>query len=582
MRQSPIVLVAVFAGLFAWGSSGSAEDSEASRAALRVHLQDGSVAVLTEGQDLYLEASPRRGEGLLSFARRFCSSGDAASLVAAENGGSQKLLAGIRYRIPFSTLDGNYQVQVVRGLFEDDRAVAEGWQHRVLSANGHSRESLWNLAEWFTGQGENYQAIRESNRLDDDDLAPGQMILVPANLLRPSLRSALPPSSPYHLQYSADQKGEFAIYRLKPGEALYSSVVVRFTGRVFAEDVNGLAREVAARSGIRDVTDIPIGYEVKVPFSLLLPEYLPAGHPKRQEYEQGLMASAQFSNVVTASRLSGVTVVLDAGHGGNDVGASVSGVWESLYVYDIMVRAMQILRSSTAASVIATTQDGRAHAVAQQDQLSYSKGHRVLTTPNYQIEDSRVGVHLRWYLSNSIYRQAVENGGDPDKVVFVSIHADSLHPSLRGAMVYIPGAKYRSGTYGKSGSVYASRREVKERPQVSYSSRERVKSEGLSRELASNILGAFHERGMVVHPDKPIREKVIRQRRAWVPAVLRYNAIPAEVLVEVCNLANAQDRNLIQTAKFRQQVAEAIVSGILSYYGQAEGDDGPRVAAAGR
>jgi N-acetylmuramoyl-L-alanine amidase len=189
---------------------------------------------------------------------------------------------------------------------------------------------------------------------------------------------------------------------------------------------------------------------------------------------------------------------------------------------------------------------------------------------------------LRWYLANSIYRQAVQNGGDPDKVVFVSIHADSLHPSLRGAMVYIPGARYRTGTYGKSGAVYASRREVQERPRVSYSSRERVKSEGLSRELASNILGAFHEKGLAVHPDKPVREKVIRKRRAWVPAVLRYNAIPAEVLVEVCNLANSQDRKLIQSTRFRQQVAEAVVSGILSYYGQGEGAGDLRVAASGR
>jgi N-acetylmuramoyl-L-alanine amidase len=357
---------------------------------------------------------------------------------------------------------------------------------------------------------------------------------------------------------------------------------VRFTGRVFAEDVNALAREVAVRSGIRDVTDIPIGYEVKIPFHLLLPEFLPTGHPERREYERGLLASAQFSNEVTANRLNGVTVVLDAGHGGKDVGASVSGIWESLYVYDIMVRTMKLLESSTAATVIATTQEGTGHSVAERDQLTYSKGHRVLTTPNYQIEDSRVGVHLRWYLANSIYRQAVEKGGDPDKVVFVSIHADSLHPSLRGAMVYIPGARYRSGTYGKSGAVYASRSEYKERPQVSYSDRERVRSEGLSRELASNILGAFHDRGLAVHADKPVREKVIRQQRAWVPAVLRYNAIPSEVLLEVCNLANTEDRNLIQTAGFRQQVAEAIVRGILSYYGQAEGDQGLRVAVAGR
>ena len=175
---------------------------------------------------------------------------------------------------------------------------------------------------------------------------------------------------------------------------------------------------------------------------------------------EGLLASARFSNQVRTSSLQGVTLILDAGHGGTDVGASLSGVWESLYVYDIMVRTKLLLESTTAAKVVATTMEGSTHLAADRNQLPYSKKHRVLTTPNYTIEDSRVGVHLRWYLSNSIFRQAVKQGGDPEKVVFISIHADSLHPSLRGAMAYIPGAKYRGGTYGKGGTVYASRREV--------------------------------------------------------------------------------------------------------------------------
>jgi N-acetylmuramoyl-L-alanine amidase len=293
------------------------------------------------------------------------------------------------------------------------------------------------------------------------------------------------------------------------------------------------------------------------------------------------LASARFSNQVRTSSLQGVTLILDAGHGGKDVGASLSGVWESLYVYDIMVRTKHLLESTTAAKVVATTMEGSTHLVAGRDQLPYSKKHRVLTTPNYTIEDSRVGVHLRWYLSNSIFRQAVKQGGDPEKVVFISIHADSLHPSLRGAMAYIPGAKYRGGTYGKGGAVYASRREYKERPKVTFAKRDLVKSEGLSRDLAQNVIQAFRREDLEVHPYKPIREKVIRSRRSWVPAVLRYNAVPAEILLEVCNLANSEDRRLVQTGAFRQQVAAAIVRGILSYYDGADGDAAIQVAATG-
>jgi N-acetylmuramoyl-L-alanine amidase len=84
-----------------------------------------------------------------------------------------------------------------------------------------------------------------------------------------------------------------------------------------------------------------------------------------------------------------------------------------------------------------------------------------------------------------------------------------------------------------------------------------------------------------VHPDKPVRGKIIRGRRKYVPAVIRFNAVPSKVLLEVCNLANTKDRSLIQTQEFRQQVAEAIVRGILGYYGQSEGTAELQVAMTG-
>ncbi len=65
--------------------------------------------------------------------------------------------------------------------------------------------------------------------------------------------------------------GEYAVYRLQRGEALYSAVVVRFTGQLLAVQVNETAMEIAARSGIDDVTDISVGYPVKIPLDLLLP-----------------------------------------------------------------------------------------------------------------------------------------------------------------------------------------------------------------------------------------------------------------------------------------------------------------------
>jgi N-acetylmuramoyl-L-alanine amidase len=376
------------------------------------------------------------------------------------------------------------------------------------------------------------------------------------------------PEKPFLLEYGVDKEGEYAIYRLRPGEALYSSVVVRFTGRVFAADVNALASQIARRSGIPDVTDIPIGYRIKVPLDLMQPEFLPEGHPKRKEYEESLRASARFSNQVKARGLSGITVILDAGHGGQDSGATLGGVWESLYVYDIALRVKKVLEEQTAARVLVTTRDGGEYRVQEADVLPFSRGHAVLTTPPYPIQDPKVGVNLRWYLANSLYRKTLQTDKDPQKVVFLSIHADSLHPSLRGVMAYIPAADMRDGVYSKNGAVYTSRKEVQENPSVTFPRSQREESEGLSRELAKQIVAAFQSGGLPVHPFKPVRDKIIRNDSEWVPAVLRYNSIPSKILLEVCNLANDQDRKLIQTRSYRQKVADSVVRGILAYYGQ--------------
>lgn len=552
---------------------------------VRAPLGGGLVGVLTAEGEVFLEAPPLAGEGLLAFSRRLTGGEEAAPVIAAHNGGDERLLAGIRYRVPLASLTPELQRRVLEGLHPGDAGRGDGWHHRVRAGgNGVTPgASLWGIAHWFTGEGGNFRAIREYNGLIDNDPDPGETVVIPAALLRPAFRAVLPAEEDpsYRLHYERRDGEEVAVYRLQPGEALYSSVVVRFTGRVHAEDVNSLALDIARRSRIRDVTDIPVGYAVEIPFDVLLPEFLPPSHPRRVDYEASRTASAQYTNPVTARGLEGITVILDAGHGGRDVGASWDGVWESLYVYDVMVRVKRLLETHTAATVHPTTRDGKNFRSEDRDRLSYSRGHEVLTDPPYSLEDSTVGVHLRWYLANSLFRRAVRQHGDPQKVVFVSLHADSLHPSLRGAMAYIPGVLSSSVSYGKSGTVFTSRREVRESPRVSFSRGELLRAEGLSRQLAEEVIGSFTARGFGVHPYKPVRERVIRQRREWVPAVLRYNEVPAKMLLEICNMANPEDRALLQTREFRQGVAEAIVEGILRYYGE-QPLDAPGLQVAGR
>lgn len=142
-------------------------------------------------------------------------------------------------------------------------------------------------------------------------------------------------------------------------------------------------------------------------------------------------------------------------------------------------------------------------------------------------------------------------------------------------MVYIPGEKYLKSSFGKSSGLYTARREVREAPRVSFSRRDRIKAEGVSRHLAEKIVAAFRSLSLPLHAFQPIRRNVIRGGREWVPAILRYNRIPARVLVEVCNLNNPDDRRLLVSRAYRDKVAQAIVSALVEFYG---GEKGQRVA----
>lgn len=557
------------------------EVAPAVAATRRAALPGGMVASLSEDQEIFLEATPAKSEGLIAFSRRLTGTGAHAQTISRLNGEPRRLLLGVRYKVPYEVLAGPTKVRLIQALFPSDSGAAHGWIHQVPEDGAD--HSLWRLAEWFTGRGQNFSALREYNRLPDNTLPAGQGIVIPAELLLPDFLGTLPlPVAPTgsDFGYERTDEGEFLVYRLKRGEALYSSVVMRFNGSIFAEDVNALAREIAKLNGIRDVTDIPVGWAVRVPFDLLLPEFLPPHDPRRLEYERNRSESEQYTNTVRTSTLAGITVILDAGHGGQDPGALPGGVWESTYVYDIMLRIKTVLEARTAAEVAPTTRDGRSFQLVDLDKLPRSRAHEVLTDPPYPIVDTTAGTHLRWYLANSIHRAATRRSGDPQKTVFISIHADSLHSSVRGAMAYIPAAGLTDGEYGKSGSVYTSRKEVREQPRVDFSRSERVKSEGLSRQLASHLLSSFKKHGLPVKAEKPIRDRVVRCRRCrpWVPAVVRRNAVPAKLLLEVCNLNNDEDRRLLQTRAFRQRVAEAVVDGILAYYGQSAGVD--RVAAS--
>jgi N-acetylmuramoyl-L-alanine amidase len=523
------------------------------------------------GDEVLALLRPLPGEGLDAFTRRVTDDPSTKKEIRKQNGGLKYLRKGVFVRVPYRLLAGNYQKIAIEALFPEDRATPAGWEHRVAALTGNP-ESLWRIAEWFTGDGANYRDIRRSDSIASLETSPGQLVLVPQRLLSPAFREAVAVASPEEaapspLAYGRDEQGRYAVYRLQKGEALYSAVVVRFTGRVHAEDVNAKAAEIARRSGIADVHSIPVGYEIKIPIDDLAAEFRPADDPARIAEEKERLAASQFTNKVRTASLSGVTLVLDAGHGGRDTGAIVNGMQEADYVYDIACRLERLVKARTRARVVPTVGREAPCPGPHTEGLEDSRDARVLTTPPYPIDDAVVGVNFRWYLANSILKHSGKNGGRPDRTVFLSLHADSLHPAVRGTMVYIPGEKFLAGSYGKKGEPYASRREVREAPRVSFSRRERIEAEGISRDLAEHIVASFRSSGLPLHAFEPIRRNVIRGGREWVPAILRYNRIPARVLVEVCNLNNPEDRDLLRTRAYREAVAGALVEALIDFYG---------------
>jgi N-acetylmuramoyl-L-alanine amidase len=448
----------------------AALDTPSATAGETLPLSDGLRIRVVQGRHIELEVLPEAEDSYVEVARRMCGETTGGPSVSKYND-FVRIDPERWVRIPFYMLAEDYRALVLRRLFPKDRLEGDDWIHIARSGLiATYDEGLWQVAEWYTGDGSRFSELLKVNDLDSPELTSGQEVLIPGRLLL-SVFGRRQASDDGSLEYAEDTRGPYAGYRLKRGEALYSAVVVRYTGRTDSDDVNALAKELAERSGIADITDIPVDYLVKIPLDVLEPEYLPASHPRRREAEaaRARVATSLKKQPVakTGGGLEGVVVILDPGHGGRDLGTQNNGVWEHDYVYDVTCRLYRLLDSHTAARVVITLEDKETGcAPSKRDRLEANRQGTIKTHPPFIARndgDARIGVNLRWYLANSIYRDAVANGTGSDRVVFLSIHADARHPSLRGLMVYVPGHRLRTGTYGHNTKFYRQFEEVRGR-----------------------------------------------------------------------------------------------------------------------
>ncbi|RMD92327.1 MAG: LysM peptidoglycan-binding domain-containing protein, partial [Calditrichaeota bacterium] len=205
----------------------------------RSRFKQGKIIV-----DIY----PRRGEGYIDLAVRISNQPKQWQKLKKWNGNLKFPRRGRPIAVPFDYLNITYRLKAIKSLFPRDAYTSKGWKHYVTYAG----ETMWFIAATFTGDGANYPAIQKANGFKKrQPLSIGNVIIIPLNILSDEFSRALPSHPDLSFEKGKDGK-LYAIYQLKKGEALYSAVVVRFTGRVEAADVNEMAKKIMRLNGFRD------------------------------------------------------------------------------------------------------------------------------------------------------------------------------------------------------------------------------------------------------------------------------------------------------------------------------------------
>ncbi len=491
--------------------------------------------------------------------------------------------------IPITKLKAQYQRQVLLAVFERDAVDAQGWWHQVM----FSSETTWTICALITGNGSNHQRIMAHPANDGlpSTLHRGDVVLIPIASLPRNFTQATPdrmvPRAAVEepalelaaltegLRYGSDGQGAYAAYAIKKGESLYSSVVVRFTDIHDNADILAACERIARRSSIRDVTDIDTGRTILIPLDMISARYQPRGTAERDSYEATIREAERLRGGQGQSRdLAGVVIILDPGHGGSDPGTrhTRNGLYEDEINYDIMCRIKVLLEMETSARVHVTMVDrSQGFLPTNASRFDPDTDEELLTTPRHKNDISAdVSVNLRWMLVNSIYDREVKAGVNPNKIVFTSIHTDSIYnEKIRGAMVYVPGARYRNNSEARNGATYGRYQEGRTHNRFTSTASERTRDEALSRNLASTVLAELGRARVKRHDNgDPIRNVVIRSKNeSWVPGVIRNAKVPTKILVETANINNPIDRERLADPAWRQTFAEAYVDALKRYYG---------------
>lgn len=562
--------VAIAALLALAGAAGTARADDAAGPPLQVYWANGRIVA-----GIY----PEPNEGYIQIARRVLEHPERHEEVRAFNGG-RPVMAGIAVKFPLVMLKPALRGAALRALYPEDEMTEEGWAHTVTDP----LENLIQLSESFTGSKRYFRELARRNGIKNPDmLRIGTQIVIPLEWI-PDALDLRPPGlkPPLKLEKDARTGRDYALYTVQPDDTLYS-LVLRFTDREQAEEVNRLSGLLVQLNGLRAAERIRAGRVIRLPLEWISADWVVARHaPRLVQAEPEAKPPAKPPPRPAAKPpaprprggASALHVILDPGHGGDDPGAVYGNrrrgdlVYEHEVVYDIALRARQLLEAK-GATVHMTVNDPRQAKPVETLDMRLLGQEEVAVTPPYRIGSVNVAVNLRVYLIDSIYSRLVAQGVPPERIVLVSLHGDALAPTLRGAMVYYPDHRLRTPEFGPRGRFYRGRSEARAHL-IRFDPGENRAAGELSRAFAESLIRALEGEGARVSGRKAVRSFYYRRGVRTLPAVLRYSRVPHSVLVEVANLNNPDDRREMLTAAARQRVARGIAAALSTHRARRE------------
>jgi len=312
------------------------------------------------------------------------------------------------------------------------------------------------------------------------------------------------------------------------------AVVARGTGRGAAPvRAGGTAKPATTAARTGDAKTAPTPVSAVAP----MPDTLTASTPATVVAESAptpiletattppapLPASANRNGNYSLSRQLGLgisKIVIDAGHGGHDPGAQTHGLTEAELTLDIALRLEKLLAKAGAFEVVLTRRTNTFISLEERTAIA-----------------NRVGADL-----------------------FLSIHSNaSSSADVRGIETYFlnfapnPEAEAIAARENAGGS-----RTMKSLPDIVRAIALNNKIDE-SRDFASMVQTSMFTQ--MRKSNKELRDLGVKQ----APFLVLIGATMPSILAEVSFITNRQDALLLKTDKYRQQIAEALLEGVLRY-----------------